>query len=713
MPDRELVSSPPTSPKRHALSTARNEDVLAVGDVGSSQDSVIPVPGTARADVDFYAARLQDSIIRERKTFDQFQDIWRQQKQGFENEVQYWRKLAEEKMKPQPPSSSLAMLSDPRTSDEAEHDRQLITSLRQELAQCKSARAKAAVNSRSSIHHDDDDNHNDNHNGDVASEQNVLRVQLAAMHTQMTMLRQQMVDAHCKVAELEKLVAAKEAERIKAANAFNIAKAKRQGDLEVIKKWKGELQRRDLYQSHQQRTINSLKAQIKRLLKGQRGNGGGDINIDCHGNQEVEVAIKEEPHDQETSLASRPTKQFGVWRDHVRSQAEPNHRRSMSWNHATAEHVGPVKVKVEKMDFAGESTVLHADKENEPSQPAPERIPRNVSALTEDAMDDDYLELEAQSPEKMQAYNALRSSQQSNSSQRTPLQDASQTLNHLLAEPLAPLPSLDSSVLATRVRAAKSLSTSSTTSTPTATLLPKSSGKRPRSQSPGKRTSTSITDKSSCTAHKSRVRVLSSETAATSSPSARLVPRTPLISDDVARENKGRDRYSSSMRKPPGEREWTLEDFVINPNYNHNLDYAYHDVVRGRERNCIHGTDCRDCQAFYKLVGPVTPLPSGPKWNDNSPATPSRAEKGTPSGDDAVQKMIATASRHRTLWERPPSPVGFWRSEFPSTQEEIEEKQEARRRYQKKVQERYEEALKNGKYLFKESAFRSLEAPQM
>ncbi|KAK9347315.1 hypothetical protein V1522DRAFT_401741 [Lipomyces starkeyi] len=713
MPDRELVSSPPTSPKRPALSMSRNEDVLAVGDVGSSQDSVIPVPGTARADVDFYAARLQDSIIRERKTFDQFQDIWRQQKQSLETEVQYWRKLAEEKMKPQLPSSSLAMSSDPRTPDEAEHDRHLITSLRQELAQCKSALAKAAVNGRSSIHHDDDDNDNDNDNNDVASEKNVLRAQLVAMQTQITMLRQQIVDAHCKVADLEKLVATKEAERFKAANAFNTAKAKRQSDLEVIKKWKGELQRRDLYQSHQQRTINSLKAQIKRMLEGQRGNGAGDINIDNHWNQEAEVAIKEERNDQETPLASRPTKQFSVWRDHVRSVSEPNDGRPKTWNHATTESVGPAKVKAEKTDFVGESTVLHADKENEPSQPAPERITRNVSALTEDAMDDDYFELEAQSPEKVQAYKTLRSSQQSNSSQRTPLQDASQTLNHLLAEPPASLPSLDSSVLVTRVRAVKSLSTSSTTSTSTPTLLPKSSGKRPRSESPGKRTSTSITDQSSCTAHKSRVRVLSSETTAMSSPSARLAPRTPVISDDVARENKGRDRYSSSMQKPAGEREWTLEDFVINPNYNHNLDYAFHDVVRGRERNCIHGKDCRDCQAFYKLVGPVTPLPSGPKWNDNSPATPSRAEKGTPSGDDAVRKMIATASRHRTLWERPPSPVGFWRSEFPSTQEEIEEKQEARRRYQEKVHERYEEALKNGKYLFKERAFRTLQAPPM
>ncbi|KAK9238192.1 hypothetical protein V1525DRAFT_401799 [Lipomyces kononenkoae] len=727
MPDRQLVSSPSPSPSSQLAAAAaagpmqpallrptssRNEEALptAFGDVvvGSSQDSVIPVPGTARADVDFYTARLQDSIMRERKTFDQFQDIWRQQKQGLENEVQYWRKLAEQKPKVQAPSSSTGVLSDPRTPDEAEHDRQLISSLRQQLGQYKSALAKNVKSCRPNNEDDDDDDDND---GGATSDKILLRVQLAAFETQLTLLRQQLEDARFTIADLERQVAVKEAERTKAANAFNAAKAKRQADLEVIKKWKTELQRRDLYQSHQQRTINSLKAQVKQLLKRQQTAGHADV-AENHDNQgaEAAVAIKQEPQSHERDLVAAQTRQFNVWRDHVRSASEPtDDRSSKSLNHATSTPYGTVRIKVEKPDgLGGQSLARYEDKENGPDhQPAPKKTPRTVSALTEDAMDDDYLGREAQPAEN----GLLRPSQQSNGSQRTPLQDASQTLNHLLAEPAASLPSLDSTVLTTRIRAAKSLSTT-TSSTSASAILPKSAAKRPRSQSPAKRTDTSITDQSLSTGHKSRARILSSETTvASSSPSGRLEARTPLISDEVARENKGRHRYSSSMQKPPGEREWTLEDFVINPNYNHNIDYAFHDVVRGRERNCVHGKDCRDCGAFYKLVGPVTPLPSGPKWNDNSPATPSRADKGTPGGDEAVRKLIATASRHRSLWERPQSPVGFWRSEFPNTQEEIEEKREARRRYQEKVQERYEEALKNGKYLFKDKAFRPMQAP--
>ncbi|KAK9325954.1 hypothetical protein V1517DRAFT_313121 [Lipomyces orientalis] len=705
MKDRELgLSSLPDSSGQPALPMTR-KDGLAVDDVGSSQDSVIHVPGTARADVDFYAARLHDSILRERRTFDQFQEIWKEQKKSLENEVQYWRKQAEDKMKPQLPTTSSALLSDPWTPDEAERDRLVITSLRQELAQCKSALAKAVGKDQSYY---PNDNGADNEDVDNAAlEKNVLRVQLAAMETQMTMLRQQIDAASGTIADLEKQVAAKEAEKVKATDAFNTAKAKRQADLEVIKKWKAELQRRDMYQTHQQRTINSLKAQIKRLLKEQSENGGIDTTVENNGI--IDVIVKEEPQDQDKRPQPRAANQFSVWRDHVRSASEPNDGRS----HVTAELAGPVKIKNENTEIRNSKTVLYGNKENgEPSHPRPERVDHRISALSEDAMDDDYLEPAVGQTETMQTRKTLHSSQLSNSSQRTPLTDASQTLNHLLAEPPGSLPSLDANAL-TRGRAAKSLSTSSTNLMSTPTLLQKTTAKRPRSVSPEKHASKLITEQSSSVGHKSRVRMLSSEDAVASSPSAGLGQRTPLISDDVARENKGRDRYSSSMQKPPGEREWTLEDFVINPNYNHNIDYAYHDVVRGRERNCVHGKDCRDCQAFYKLVGPVTPLPSGPKWNDKSPATPTKAENGTPSADDAVRKMIATASRHRALWERPPSPVGFWRSEFPSTQEEREEKREARRRYEEKVQERYEEALKNGRYLFKEKAFRPMEAPPM
>ncbi|KAK9466647.1 hypothetical protein V1512DRAFT_208227 [Lipomyces arxii] len=249
---------------------------------------------------------------------------------------------------------------------------------------------------------------------------------------------------------------------------------------------------------------------------------------------------------------------------------------------------------------------------------------------------------------------------------RTPLQDQSQTLNKLMMEPPDAKPRLS---------------------------LTKLQQKRPRSTSPQKQSPLVATHTTSRIALDSDV----------STP-----VRTPLISDEVARENKGRDRYSTSMQKPPGEREWTIEDFVVNPKYNHSLDFAFDHVLRGSERECVHGRECDTCKQFYETVGHVTPLPTGPIWNDDSPTPVKRlntaaAAQQTP---EAMRKLIAQTSRHKKLYTRPASPVGFWRSEFPSTQEELQDREQNERVYQDKVQERLNEALKGGRYIFKDKSMR-------
>ncbi|KAK9447285.1 uncharacterized protein V1518DRAFT_421830 [Limtongia smithiae] len=180
--------------------------------------------------------------------------------------------------------------------------------------------------------------------------------------------------------------------------------------------------------------------------------------------------------------------------------------------------------------------------------------------------------------------------------------------------------------------------------------------------------------------------------------------RTPLISDEVARENKGRGRYSTSIQKPAGEREWTLEDFIVNPNYNEALDYAYDEVVRGHDkRACLPGRQCGKCKEFYSTAGPIPPLPSGPVWNTETTMV------DDPQGDDnhnTINSMVAQVSRHRSAWQRPRSPVGFWRSDFPTTQEDREDKEEAARRYREMVNERLHEARRNGQFLFADPSFR-------
>ncbi|KAK9473363.1 uncharacterized protein V1510DRAFT_402383 [Dipodascopsis tothii] len=162
--------------------------------------------------------------------------------------------------------------------------------------------------------------------------------------------------------------------------------------------------------------------------------------------------------------------------------------------------------------------------------------------------------------------------------------------------------------------------------------------------------------------------------------------------DDVARENKGRNRYSRSVEKPAGEREWDLGDFVVNPEFSGGVDYAHTEVVRGKDRQCLHGHDCRSCTDFYRLAGDGGAGEQAPSWNGG----------GTRRG------AVAEASRHRATWQRPPSPVGFWRSDFPSTQEAAAEKAEARERHRAAVAERLREALRNGRYLFRDARFRPM-----
>lgn len=202
--------------------------------------------------------------------------------------------------------------------------------------------------------------------------------------------------------------------------------------------------------------------------------------------------------------------------------------------------------------------------------------------------------------------------------------------------------------------------------------------------------------------------------------------RRPLISDAVARENKGQARYSTSLTKPyvvytpfcykmqtnvmkktknrPGERNWLLEDFIVNPNYTAHQEgrnFAFQDVTRNREdRSCLHGTDCTRCREFYEAAGPHAPLPSGPRWNNESSAVNSMSTVNN------VKELIEKVSRHRKSWHDQPSPPGFWRSEFPNTQEDEADKAEARRRNEEKVKERYQEAMKNGRYIFREPSLR-------
>ncbi|KAK9458572.1 uncharacterized protein V1516DRAFT_693737 [Lipomyces oligophaga] len=147
--------------------------------------------------------------------------------------------------------------------------------------------------------------------------------------------------------------------------------------------------------------------------------------------------------------------------------------------------------------------------------------------------------------------------------------------------------------------------------------------------------------------------------------------------------------HSSDLLSRLASHSWTIEDFIINPKFNQNQDHAFHETVRGNARSCLHGRECVSCQQFYSLANPTADERAG---HSNS--------------TDAGNNIIQAASKHKSQWQRPKSPIGFWRSDFPSTQEIYSEKEQTKLRNRERIDERLREALVNGRWLFRNPGFR-------
>lgn len=165
-----------------------------------------------------------------------------------------------------------------------------------------------------------------------------------------------------------------------------------------------------------------------------------------------------------------------------------------------------------------------------------------------------------------------------------------------------------------------------------------------------------------------------------------------------------------------------LHDFKINPKYNGGYDYAFTDVVRNQAaRRCLPGCTKSECcgNAFRALAAAA--------WDPNKPPTASQDETETRLikdflGDNAykirdmtkaerdetllqakTRELANRHGKHRHAYERRRSPPGFWRLDFPSTQEEREDHQKIEQLERDLVAQRYQEAMRpGGAYLFRD-----------
>ncbi|OCF44665.1 hypothetical protein I317_01552 [Kwoniella heveanensis CBS 569] len=158
-------------------------------------------------------------------------------------------------------------------------------------------------------------------------------------------------------------------------------------------------------------------------------------------------------------------------------------------------------------------------------------------------------------------------------------------------------------------------------------------------------------------------------------PDQKAVKRKMLaqmpVSDrrELYKDYKGKGRYV----RPEEVHTSVREEYEIDPEQNEGAAFAFHDVKRKRaERKQMHGGDCECCKDYYEAVGEIPRFNHGPVWRDEPVSTDASTR-----AEDAVREHQNRVSRHRETWTKPPTPPGYWKIGFPSTQDVLEQNEKA------------------------------------
>ncbi|KAI1133389.1 DNA repair protein endonuclease SAE2/CtIP C-terminus-domain-containing protein [Nemania abortiva] len=172
-------------------------------------------------------------------------------------------------------------------------------------------------------------------------------------------------------------------------------------------------------------------------------------------------------------------------------------------------------------------------------------------------------------------------------------------------------------------------------------------------------------------------------------------------------EGKGKSG-APTLRQTPKER-LRLEDFKVNPQANEGYDYAFNEVVRNKDdRACLQGCVKENCcgHKFRALAHTYRAntrpyefqslLESYLGDDCHRLSTMSEAERETLWLEAKTKELADAHGKHRHRYPRMTTPPGFWRSDFPSTQEGEEYNEEAAELERKAIEERYREAMRPG-----------------
>lgn len=134
---------------------------------------------------------------------------------------------------------------------------------------------------------------------------------------------------------------------------------------------------------------------------------------------------------------------------------------------------------------------------------------------------------------------------------------------------------------------------------------------------------------------------------------------------------------------PLSGRKWILEDFRPNPQFNNDKNYVYQEVLRGHERRKLKGFDCEECKRFYSVAGYGIKM-MGLAWDETQDA---KVKSNCNHNRVSRSEIIEKSSRHKI--KRSKSPLGFFKSGFPNTQELQQQKNQATLEHNQETLERY------------------------
>ncbi|KAF1923795.1 uncharacterized protein M421DRAFT_74369 [Didymella exigua CBS 183.55] len=172
----------------------------------------------------------------------------------------------------------------------------------------------------------------------------------------------------------------------------------------------------------------------------------------------------------------------------------------------------------------------------------------------------------------------------------------------------------------------------------------------------------------------------------------------------------------SRLRDKPVQ-ELKAHDFKPNPAYNNGYTYAFSETVRKRgDRLCLPGCTNEQCcgSHFRRLAEALGPLPTadeealleeylGDAYNTIISTQMSSDERAELVLQARTKKMAKDSGKHREAYERRRTPPGFWRVDFPSTQEREIDRGRAKELEVKAVQDRWLEAHKTGgRWMFRD-----------